>query len=117
QPLADAGACLLLLISVGSSGVGIAILVGAIVDVAWTRRRWREGWIVLVPVVLYTAWSIAYQSASVSASNVFLVPRWAATAAAAGLSSLTGLSGQTAIVDNAGTVLEFGVPLAVAGLA
>jgi hypothetical protein len=117
QWIADLGACLLLLISLGSSAVGVALLAGAIVDVAWTRRRWRDAWIVLVPVVLYATWSIGYQSATVSASNIFAAPRWAAISVAAAFSALTGLSGQTASTTDAGTVLAFGVPLAVAGLA
>jgi len=117
QWIADASACLLLLISVGSSAVGVAILAGAIFDVAWTRRRWRDAWIVVVPVVLYGAWSIAYQDATLVAGNVFSLPRWTATAWAAVLGSLTGLSGQSPGAEDAGTVLEFGIPLAVAGLA
>ena len=117
EPIADAGACLLLLVSVGSSGIGVAVLAGAIFDVAWTRRRWRDAWIVAVPAVLYAAWSIAYQDATLVASNIFALPRWIATAFAAVFGSLTGLSGQAPAANDAGTVLEFGIPLAVVGLA
>jgi hypothetical protein len=117
ERIADAAACLLLVISLGSSGIGVAVLAGAIFDVAWARRRWRDAWIVAVPAVLYGAWSIAYQDATLVAGNVFSLPRWVASAWAAVLGSLAGLSGQTPAANDAGTVLEFGIPLAVAGLA
>lgn len=116
QPIADAGACLLLLISVGSSGIGVALLAGAVFDVAWTRRRWRDAWIVAVPAVLYGAWSIAYQDATLVASNAFTLPGWIASAWAAVFGSLSGLSGQIPGVNDAGTVLQFGIPLALVGL-
>lgn len=112
--LGDAGACLLLLVSVASTSVGVAMLIGAIIDVAWVRRRWVNAWIVAIPAVIYLAWSIGYQDTQLAASHIFAVPHWAASSAAAAASTLTGLSGQSPS-DNSGSVLEFGIPIALAG--
>jgi hypothetical protein len=111
----DIAACVLLTISVCCSSVGVAVLVGAIVEVLWQRRRFQDTWIVGVPFVLYLLWSIGYQNTSIEASNVFAVPGFAAQAAAGVLAALVGLGGNTFAPDG-GTLLTFGVPLLVAGV-
>lgn len=110
--LGDAAASCLLTIGVASSSVGLALLAGVVVEIIWKRRRWGDVWIVAVPVAIYLAWSLAYQHASLVASDVFAVPRWSASSAAATISTLLGLGGQT-ITDQNGTLLQFGVPLAL----
>jgi hypothetical protein len=103
-------ACALLTVSVASTSVGVPIALGAAVDVAWSRRSWREMWIVAVPLVLYALWSVAFQHANIVASDVFLVAQFVASSATATLSVVLGLAGQA-------PATTFGVPLAFAAVA
>ncbi|HEV3128983.1 MAG TPA: hypothetical protein VGY32_08365 [Solirubrobacteraceae bacterium] len=111
----DGAACLLLAISLACSSVGVAVAAGLVVAIAWERRNWRNAWIVALPIGLYIVWSLAYQDASLRSNGIFDIPLWAARSAAGAVSSLLGLSGQTTS-DQQGTILEFGVPLALVGL-
>jgi hypothetical protein len=92
----DALGCLLLLAGVAAFSAGLAFVAGAAALVA-ARRRWRDAWIVLVPLAAYVAWyawaspSEAAGSAEVSAANVLLIPSFAADSLAAGLAVLAGL--------------------------
>jgi hypothetical protein len=89
----DVGACVLLGVSLASSGIGLAFAVGMAVDVLWGRRRWRHAWIVAAPLALYGLWWIAYQDEnSFRLHNVLVAPGYVANAAAAVMSSLAGLS-------------------------
>src|SRR5688500_2589794 len=51
--LGDVGACVLLVVSLGSSGVGAAVALGLVVEIWRGRRRLRDAWIVAVPIGLY----------------------------------------------------------------
>jgi hypothetical protein len=112
----DVTACLLFCVSVASSSVGVAVLAGAVAEIAWGRRAWRDWWIPGIPIALYAIWSLVYQHGLITASDVFLVPGWIASSAAASVSVPLGLSG-VSVLDSTGTIPAFGFPLALAGLA
>lgn len=111
----DVAACVLLAVSLASSGLGLVFAAGAIVDVGWARRRWRDAWIVVAPLVLYGAWWLAYRDQQLYAANVFRIPGFVADSAAASLSALAGLTGVG--VEDHGMTLGWGRPLAAAAAA
>jgi hypothetical protein len=108
----DVGACVLVGVSLASSGIGLAVALGVAVDVLWGRRRWRQAWIVAAPFAVYALWWIAYQDANYfRLHNIVLAPGYVADAAAGVISSLTGLTETTALRPD--TPLAWGRPLAV----
>jgi hypothetical protein len=56
----DLAAGALLGLALASSSVGVALALGAAVEVLWRSDRWRRVWIVGVPVLLYAAWYVGY---------------------------------------------------------
>ncbi len=112
---ADAGACALLVLAIGSTSLGLAFAVGIAVDLALSRGRWRDAWIVLIPLVLYAIWALYYHPNQVDLTAIPAVPVNLAEAAAAALSSLVGQSGILPF-NGAGTSLTYGWPLLVLGL-
>jgi hypothetical protein len=112
---ADAAVCALLLLSICSTSLGLAFAIGMAVDLALTRRRWRDAWIVALPLVLYAIWALHYHPTSIDASAIPTIPLNAAEAAAVAMSVLTGLSGILPF-DATGTSLIYGWPLLVFGL-
>jgi hypothetical protein len=111
----DAGACGLLGLSLASSGIGLPILVGAIVELAYGRRRLRDTWIAGLPLLAYGVWWLAFQETDFVRHNLVVAPGFAADAFAGVLSSLAGLGG-VVIGENPQT-LGWGRPLAVAAAA
>jgi hypothetical protein len=105
----DIGACVLLGVALASAGPGLAIAVGLVVEVL-LRRRWRQLWIVAVPIALYALWWVGYQHTSFSRHALLLVPRFVFDAAAGALSSLAGLAGIDVFHDT-GAFLNWGPPL------
>jgi hypothetical protein len=101
--LGDALAMLALVLAAGSSSLGIPLLIGIAVELAW-RRDWRRGWIVLVPVVLYALWYLGYGESEVTSNSLINAPGFAADLAAAASGALIGRS------------LEWGRPLALIGV-
>jgi hypothetical protein len=85
-------AAVLLGLSLASSGIGVAFLLTAAVDVVLGRRRWRDGLIVALPGALYTLWWVVYQTAG-PAEHLELtdVPLYLVRSACASLLSLFGL--------------------------
>jgi hypothetical protein len=116
--LGDVGASVLLAIALASSGLGIPIAGGLLIDVAWGRRSWRAAWIVAAPIVLYAMWWLVYQDSEIVRSNVFKVPAFAAGGFAGALASLGGLSevriNPYGLIEEVGATLPWGRPLAVA---
>jgi len=100
---AEIAAMLCLVVSVGSSSLGIAVMIGVAVELAW-ERRWRAGWIVVVPALLYVLWYLGYGESQVTAESLMHAPGFAADLAAAAFGGLVGRG------------LEWGRPLAVLGL-
>jgi hypothetical protein len=111
--LGDAAGCALLACSLASSGVGIAVALGVAIDVLAAPDRRRRAWIVVVPVVLFAIWWIAYQNAGTQASAIFDVPDVVGAFLSGTFSGLAGLTGDT-VPLSAGTMLDFGPPLALA---
>lgn len=107
---ADAAACALLLVAICSTSLGLAFAIGIAVDLALTRRRWRDAWIVGVPLVLYAIWALHYHPTQIAASAVPTIPLNLAQAAAVALSSLAGQSGIVPF-NGTGTSLTYGWPL------
>lgn len=98
----DIAAMLCLVAAAGSSSLGIAIMIGVAVELAW-RRRWRAGWIVLVPAFLYLLWYLQYGQSQITANGLINAPGFAEDLAAAAFGGLIGRD------------LEWGRPLALVG--
>jgi hypothetical protein len=126
----DAIACALLALSLASSGLGLPIAAGMLVDLLWGRRRWRSAWIVAAPIALYVPWWLHYQDSnwiSVARdsgiehpvlSGILKAPQFAANSAASAASAVVGLGGQTGLdLSGSGTFLTWGPVLAVAAAA
>ncbi len=113
--IGDVAACVLLAVSLGSAGPGLAVAAGLVVAVLLDRPR-RRLWIVAVPIVLYLLWWAKYQSTNVSHDSIFYLTRFVVDAAAGVLSSLAGLSASNA-TNNSGDFLSWGVPLLALGIA
>src|SRR5947209_14595942 len=112
----DAGACVLTAVSLASNGPGVAVAIGLAVELALTRRRWRDAWIVAGPLALYALWWILYQPAGLSRHALVLAPGYVASEGATALAALLGLAGQTGL-GGEGTLLLWGAPLLLAALA
>jgi hypothetical protein len=108
----NATACGLLALALASSGLGVVIAIGLLVDLLGGRRPARDLWVVAAPVTLYAVWWLLYQDTDFVRHNIVLAPGFAADAAAGAMGALTGLSGAT--TSDAGATLPWGRPLAVA---
>jgi hypothetical protein len=109
-PAADIAACVLTFGSICSTSFGVAFAVGIAVDVALTRRRWRDAWITAIPLALYALWALHYHPTGINWSEITLVPTNLVQTFAGGVAGIVGLSGATPL-DPVGTNLTFGVPL------
>jgi hypothetical protein len=98
----DALAMLCVIVSAGSSSLGIAVMIGIAAELAW-ERRWRSLWIVGVPAFLYLLWYAGYGESQVTEGSLIAAPGFAADLAAAAFGGLVGRS------------LEWGRPLALVG--
>jgi hypothetical protein len=105
----------LVAISLASTSVGLAVALAVVVDILVARRRWSDLWIPVAPLALYALWTIAYQTAT-STTSVSSTVEFVAESAAVSMSALLGLSG-TNPLNSTGTLLVFGVPLALAAIA
>ena len=110
----DVAPCVLLVICVSSSGPGVAIAAGLIVEVL-RGRGWRSAWIVAVPLALFAVWYLAYQDSGSVRSELSLAPGFAADSAAATFSAIAGLAGP--LIGDEPATLGWGRPLAVVALA
>jgi hypothetical protein len=107
--LGDLAASGLLVVSLSSSGLGVPIAAGVLVEFLWTRRR--RSWVAAAPLALYVLWYVGYAESHATGQRIARAPAFIADAAAASLSSLVGLAGE--VVPDAGASLEWGRPLAV----
>jgi hypothetical protein len=98
----EGAAMLCLVVAAGSSSLGIAIMVGVAVELAW-QRRWRSGWVVIVPAVLYGLWYLGYGESQITENGLIHAPGFAEDLAAAAFGGLVGRG------------LEWGRPLALVG--
>jgi hypothetical protein len=112
----DAGATVLLLVALASSGLGLPLLLGTAVELLLGRRRDRRRLaVVAIPAAAYLIWYMGYGESTILGRNVSEVPTFVADGFAAALSSITGLSGP--VIPDRGQVLEWGRPLAVVAAA
>jgi hypothetical protein len=109
-PATDVAACLLTFGSICSTTFGVAFAIGIAVDVALTRRRWRDAWIPGIPLLLYAIWALHYHPTGINWSEITLVPTNLVQTLAGGIAGITGLSGANPL-NTTGTTLTFGVPL------
>jgi hypothetical protein len=101
--LGDVCAMVALILSIGSSSLGIPLVVGIAVELAWARD-WRRLWLVVVPAFLYFVWYLGYGESEVTSNSLINAPGFAADLAAAAAGALVGHA------------LEWGRPLALLGL-
>lgn len=99
----EVAATLCLILAIGSSSLGIPIVIGVAVELAW-QQGWRHLWIVLVPAALYVLWYLGYGESQVTRDSLINAPGFAADLAAAAFGALAGRG------------LDWGRPLAVLGL-
>jgi hypothetical protein len=123
----DVAACGLLSLSIASSGIGIPIALGLVIDLIWGRRRWRDLWIVAAPLALYAVWYLQYANSAwirgakaagipdPLVNGILLAPGYVAASAGDSLAAVLGLEGQTGLdLSGPGTLLTWGPPLALA---
>jgi len=99
----DLAAMACLIVAVGSSSLGIPLVIGVAVELIW-NQHWRRVWIVVVPTFLYLVWYLHYGESQVTSESLMHAPGFAADLAAAAFGGLVGRG------------LEWGRPLAVLGL-
>ncbi|MBV9311364.1 MAG: hypothetical protein JOZ73_11055 [Solirubrobacterales bacterium] len=114
----DIAASTFVALSIASTSIGLAVAAGMAVQIALSRRRWRDEWIVVVPLLLYGAWFLSYHKPTPEAGSVYLIAQYTAVSIADTFSALLGLAGDIVRSNSSGTtLLLFGAPLALAGSA
>jgi hypothetical protein len=106
-------------VSLASSGIGVPITIGVVIEMLLRRAPRRELLILAIPIALYIIWWIGYQEhAGIGRHAVVLTPAFTANEAAATIAGLLGLGGQIkpAQFGFTGTLLDWGRPLAVLAL-
>lgn len=89
----DRGACALLIVSLGSSAVGVPFLASAIVLLLAQRAPLRRWGVAALPAVLFLVWYLGWGTDQPSGVNAVLdAPQYIADAASAAASGLAGLS-------------------------
>lgn len=99
----DLGAMACLVVAIGSSSLGIPLVIGVAAELAW-QRDWKRLWVVAIPTLLYIIWYLHYGESEVTLNSLINTPGFAADLAAAAAGGLVGRA------------LEWGRPLAVLGL-
>jgi hypothetical protein len=102
----DVGATLALIVSIGSSGLGIPVLGGVIIELAWARewrRDRRRGLVVLVPALIYILWYAKYGEDEITRNGLINSPGFAEDIAAAAFGGIAGRG------------LDWGRPIALLG--
>lgn len=114
----DVWACVLLVVSLAFSSLGLVFAIGAVVDVALRPDRLSRAWIPAIPFVLYAIWYAAYgheAESALSADNLFGAPLYVADSAGSAIASLLGLTGVGP--GSLGVNPDFGRPLLIVALA
>lgn len=98
----DVGAMLAVAVALGSSGLGIPVVIGVAAELGW-RREWRRGFIVVVPALLYLVWYLHYGEDELTKNGLINAPGFAEDMAAAAFGGLLGRN------------VDWGRPLALLG--
>jgi hypothetical protein len=96
------GAMLCVVVAAGSSSLGIAVMIGVLAELVWSRR-WSSLWVVVLPAFLYCIWYLGYGESQVTGNSLINAPGFAEDLAAAAFGGIIGRA------------LEWGRPLALAG--
>ena len=92
----DRIACVLLIVSIAFSSLGIAFAAGALADLAFGRApRASRAFVALLPLAVYACWWLGWGRDAehhLSFENLVDTPKFAFNSAAAGLTSLLGLA-------------------------
>ena len=111
---ADAWACVLLVLSLTFSELGVPFIVGVAAAIALDRGPWRRVYVVAVPLVLYAIWYLGWghtATSHFSFHNVANSPAYALDGFASSIGSLLGLS--TPPITGGTGGIEWGRPLLV----
>jgi hypothetical protein len=85
------GACALLTVSIWFSSDGLFFLACAAIWLGLSPKRWRDLWIVAVPLATYLAWYSGYGTSDVTSANLRATPKFVLDSAAGGVSALGGI--------------------------
>lgn len=92
----DRLACVLLTVSLAFHSIGCAFAVGALVDLALSRRpRLGRAYVAVLPLALFALWWLGWGhsgESNLSADNLASTPEYVFDVAAAGITSLLGLA-------------------------
>ncbi|MGH2831211.1 MAG: hypothetical protein ACRDK2_00410, partial [Solirubrobacteraceae bacterium] len=99
----DLAATVCLIVAMGSSSLGIALMVGVAAELAW-RRQLSRAYIVAIPAVLYALWYLNYGVNQLTAESLGHTPGYIEDLAAAAFGGLAGRG------------LDWGRPLALLGI-
>ena len=109
----DLLACLLLVVAMSFSSLGVAFALAATVSIALSATAWRPRvWVVAVPALLFALWFAGWGhegDSFLSVSNLLQAPAFVVDGLASGLATLLGVG--TVAADGATTTLEWGRPL------
>lgn len=111
----DVLACLLLVVSVVFSSLGLPFIFGVAVAVLLRPDRWRRLYVVAIPLAVYGLWWLGWghtAESALSLTNLAKTPLFVLNGVAAAIASLFGLATPSVAVEQAGG-LEWGRPLAV----
>jgi hypothetical protein len=98
----EVGVMLCLIVALGSSGLGIPVVIAVAAEMAWLRR-WRSAWVVIVPVLLFALWYLSYGESEITEVGLINSPGFSEDLMAAAFGAVIGRS------------LEWGRPLALLG--
>lgn len=90
----DLLACGLLTLSILFGTLGTAFAVGAVVHIAWDRRRWQRAYIAAIPIGVYVIWWLGWghqASSDASLLNLLKSPLYVVEGFGSGVSSLLAL--------------------------
>jgi hypothetical protein len=97
--LGDRLACVLTVVSLSFSSLGLPFAVGVAIDVAWGDDRRRRAWVAAIPLGLYALWWLGWGRDAdnyLSLHNLVTLPSYVLDGLASSLASLTGLSTEAA---------------------
>jgi hypothetical protein len=89
-PGTDRGLAALMVVTLGSSGLGIPILLGVAVELALTKQGRERLWTVAAPFGLYLVWYVAYGTNRAGLEELSLSALWAWTAASHAAGAIIG---------------------------